>query len=350
MQLRDAGRLALDDPLERAPARHRRRRASPCASCSATPAACNANPTATGGSAPRAPTWTTLLAGLTADKIAYPPHRGVPLLQPGVRAARRGAGRLTGTRLGATCSTERILDAAGHAPHHLPGHRAVRPRLRRAPLARHAARGAAHRHRRDGPGRAALVDDRGPGPLGRVPGRPRPGGARPRRPLTEMCAPVVISDLDSWTRRARPRPRAVPRSASGCTSGTAARCPATSPRWPCTGPPAPPWSASPTRTACGPASSASSAGNLLTTVLDARAGARPAPWRPGRPRPPAGRSAELTGRWWWMGEEYEFALATAHRGDLVRTRLRRRAGRSASRPGGRTAGGAAAGARGRRDR
>ena len=35
--------------------------------------------------------------------------------------------------------------------------------------------------------------------LGGVPGRPGPGACSPPRPSTEMCAPVVISDLDAWT-------------------------------------------------------------------------------------------------------------------------------------------------------
>ncbi|MEU7871673.1 serine hydrolase domain-containing protein [Dactylosporangium sp. NPDC049140] len=42
--------------------------------------------------------------------------------------------------------------------------------------------------------------------------------------------------------------------------------------------------------------------NLLETVLE-REPARPAPWKPGAPPPPA--VAPLTGRWWWMGREYE---------------------------------------------
>ncbi|MFD0970941.1 serine hydrolase domain-containing protein [Plantactinospora endophytica] len=42
---------------------------------------------------------------------------------------------------------------------------------------------------------------------------------------------------------------------------------------------------------------------VLTAVLDAE----PAPVRPWRPAtaPPAGEVAELTGRWWWMGREFE---------------------------------------------
>jgi len=43
---------------------------------------------------------------------------------------------------------------------------------------------------------------------------------------------------------------------------------------------------------------------VLTTVLDAEP-VMPEPWRPAPP--PEGEAAELCGRWWWMGGEYEVA-------------------------------------------
>ena len=43
---------------------------------------------------------------------------------------------------------------------------------------------------------------------------------------------------------------------------------------------------------------------VLTTVLDAEP-VVPEPWRPAPP--PEGEAAELCGRWWWMGGEYEVA-------------------------------------------
>jgi len=49
----------------------------------------------------------------------------------------------------------------------------------------------------------------------------------------------------------------------------------------------------------------------LTAVLDAEPIA-PTPWRPAAE--PAGEAAELCGRWWWMGQEYEL---TADGADLV---------------------------------
>jgi hypothetical protein len=42
---------------------------------------------------------------------------------------------------------------------------------------------------------------------------------------------------------------------------------------------------------------------LLTTVLDHEPAPAPPPWRPGAAPPP--EIAPLTGRWWWMGREYE---------------------------------------------
>jgi CubicO group peptidase (beta-lactamase class C family) len=50
---------------------------------------------------------------------------------------------------------------------------------------------------------------------------------------------------------------------------------------------------------------------VLTTVLDAEP-ALPPPWRPAPP--PDGEAAELCGRWWWMGGEFE---VTADGTDLV---------------------------------
>jgi CubicO group peptidase (beta-lactamase class C family) len=59
------------------------------------------------------------------------------------------------------------------------------------------------------------------------------------------------------------------------------------------------------------------AAELLATVLD-REPAPPAPWRPASPPAPA--VAPLCGRWWWMGQEYEVS-AGAGAGELVVTPL-----------------------------
>ena len=261
LQLRDEGRLALDDPLERHLPGTARGRAHRCANCSATPAACSANPTATGGSGPRASTWPPCSPGVDRREDRLPAAPRVPLLQPGVRTARRGArtahraavvrpARRTG------CSTRWACAAPRYQ-----ADRAVRPRLRRAPLARHAARGTPHRHRRDGPRRAALVDDRATWPAG-----PRSWPTPTRRcwpptTLTEMCAPVVISDLDSWTgghglglELYRDGDRVYVGHGGSMPGYVAA--PAGAPAHPHRR-----WSASPTRTASAPAASPGSAGS-----------------------------------------------------------------------------------------
>jgi hypothetical protein len=51
-------------------------------------------------------------------------------------------------------------------------------------------------------------------------------------------------------------------------------------------------------------------GDLLDAVLD-REPARVTPWRPGAAPPP--EIEALTGRWWWMGREYEVAWDVAGR-------------------------------------
>ena len=185
---------------------------SRCANCSATSAGCSASRTATGGSGPPASTWTRSWPTLTPDKVAYPPLRGVPLLQPRVRAARRGAGPGRRRGLAGAGSTSGSSTRCGMDRTTYHAGRAVRPRLRRAPVARHAARGAAARRRRDGPGRAALVDRRATWPAGRRswptrPGGPGAGDASPR------CARPVVDQ--------RPRRAGPPGTASACSCGGA---------------------------------------------------------------------------------------------------------------------------------
>jgi CubicO group peptidase (beta-lactamase class C family) len=55
--------------------------------------------------------------------------------------------------------------------------------------------------------------------------------------------------------------------------------------------------------------------DAVTAVLDSEP-VVPSPWRP--PAPPAGEAAELCGRWWWMGREYEI---TADGADVVMSSL-----------------------------
>jgi len=123
----------------------------------------------------------------------------------------------------------------------------------------------------------------------------------PRETVDEMCAPVVISDLDSWTGgyglglqlfRAGER---VFVGHGGSMPGYVAHL------------------AVHRRSRLGVIVFANSYGlrgthiravalAALTAALDGEP-VTPTPWQP--PEPPAGEAAELVGRWWWMGREYE---------------------------------------------
>ncbi|MER7277683.1 serine hydrolase domain-containing protein [Dactylosporangium sp. NPDC000244] len=120
--------------------------------------------------------------------------------------------------------------------------------------------------------------------------------------MTEMCAPFVLSDLESWRAghglgiQLWRRGERVFVGHSGSMPGYVAVFAAHRP----------------SRTAVvafanaytmhHPGGLSAFGLDLLETVLD-REPVRSAPWAPGPP-PPAG-IAPLTGRWWWMGREYE---------------------------------------------
>ncbi|WP_432836977.1 serine hydrolase domain-containing protein [Dactylosporangium sp. CA-092794] len=122
----------------------------------------------------------------------------------------------------------------------------------------------------------------------------------------EMCAPVVMSDLDGWREayglglQLWRRGERVFVGHTGSMPGYV--CVIAVHR--------------PTRTAvvtCANAYTVQYPGglggfalDLIEAVLD-REPARPAPWRPGPPPPPD--VAPLTGRWWWMGREFEAGWA-----------------------------------------
>src|SRR5256885_7256175 len=57
--------------------------------------------------------------------------------------------------------------------------------------------------------------------------------------------------------------------------------------------------------------------DILTEILD-REPERPEPWRPGATPPPDAEA--LTGRWWWMGREYQASWDSVRR-ELVVTPL-----------------------------
>jgi CubicO group peptidase (beta-lactamase class C family) len=135
-----------------------------------------------------------------------------------------------------------------------------------------------------------------------------------RETVDEMCTPVAISDLESWTGGHGLGPQLyrvgerVFVGHGGSMPGYVAYLAVHRP----------------SRTgviafanAYGLAGTSIKAVGLaaLTAVLDAEPPA-PEPWRPAPP--PTGRLAELSGRWWWMGREFD---ARADGDDLVITCL-----------------------------
>jgi hypothetical protein len=141
---------------------------------------------------------------------------------------------------------------------------------------------------------------------------PDPAVLAPRT-LAEMCVPVAISDLDSWT-AGHGLGLEMTRQGERVYVGHGGSMP---------GYLATLWVHRPSRTAVvGFANSyglraGRHLGRLGVRVLTAVLDALPAPvtpWRPAAAPPPA-ELAELTGRWWWMGTELEFR-ADAGTGEL----------------------------------
>ncbi|MFI0795242.1 serine hydrolase domain-containing protein [Micromonospora rubida] len=252
----------------------------------------------------------SVLAGVGAHKIAYPPHRAYHYsnlaygLLGGVLEAVTGTGWFDLLRqrilepLGMTRTTYQAAEpfARGYVVH--PWHDTLREEPRTDTGAM-APAGQLWSTITDLGRWAAFLAD------------PDPAVLAPAT-LTEMCAPVVISDLDSWSsghglgvelNRVGDRVYVGHGgSMPGYVAGLAVH--------------------RPTRTAVvGFANSyglrVGHVGGLgrevLTTVLDAL----PDPVEPWRPTdaPPPAELAELTGRWWWMGAEFEFS-ADAAAGEL----------------------------------
>ncbi|MEU5941973.1 serine hydrolase domain-containing protein [Micromonospora sp. NPDC047548] len=308
MQERDAGRLALDDPLER------HLPGTPVGALTLRQLLGHA------GGLQREPDgqwWertegadlAALVAGLTPDKIAYPPHRAYHYSNLAYGLLGGVLERVTGTPW-AELMRKRILTPLGmdrttyHATEPYARGYVVHPwhdTLREEPRTDTGAMAPA------GQLWSTVTD------LGRWAAflaDPAPAVLAPET-LTEMCAPVVISDLDSWTGghglgveldRVGDR---VYVGHGGSMPGYVAALAVHRP----------------SRTAVvGYANSyglrsghlGGLARQLLTLVLDTE----PEPVTPWRPAatPPAEELAELTGRWWWMGTEFEFRADEA--GDL----------------------------------
>ncbi|GAB3154388.1 serine hydrolase domain-containing protein [Micromonospora sonneratiae] len=242
----------------------------------------------------------TLLAGLTPDKVAYPPHRVYHYSNLAYGLLGAVLERITGKPWWELLR-QRLLDplgmnrtsyqaeepfARGYVVHPWLGTLREEPRTDTGAM---APAGQLWSTITDLAKWAAFLAD------------PAPDLLAPAT-LTEMCAPVVISDLESW-RSGHGLGFELARTGDRVYVGHGGSMPG--------------YIAAltvyrPARTAV--VAFANSYGfrsgsigalsdQLLTTVLDLE----PAPVRAWRPAsaPPAPEVAELTGRWWWMGREYE---------------------------------------------
>lgn len=309
MQQRDAGRLALDDPLDR------HLPGTPVGALTLRQLLGHASglqrePDGDWWERTEGADLATLLAGLTPEKIAHPPHHVYHYSNLAYGLLGGVLERITGTPW-AELLRERLLQPLGmrrttyhptepYAPGYVvhPWHETLREEPRTDTGAM-APAGQLWSTVADLSRWAAFLAD------------PDPDLLAPAT-LTEMCAPVVISDLDSWTgghglgvELYRVGERVYlghGGSMPGYVAGLAVH--------------------RPSRTAvvdfansyglCRGHHIVGLAREVLTLVLDAEP-APPTPWRPAE-APPA-ELAALTGRWWWMGGEYEFRIDPA--GDLV---------------------------------
>ncbi|MEU1243294.1 serine hydrolase domain-containing protein [Micromonospora parva] len=292
MQLRDAGQLSLDDPLER----H-----LPGTAVGALTLRQLLGHASGMQREPEGDWWERsagtdlagLLDGLNADKIAYPPHTAYHYSNLAYGLLGGLLERLTGARwadlldervfgpLGMRRTTYTATEpyARGYVVHPWHGTLREEPRTDTGAM---APAGQLWSTIEDLGRWAAFLADPDPSVLA--------AGT-----LTEMCAPVVINDLDSWTgghglglELYRDGER-VYVGHGGSMPGYVATLVVHRP----------------TRTAV--VGFANSYGfpitklgrRVLTSVLDAEP-ALPQPWRPAAAAPGADL-AELSGRWWWMG-------------------------------------------------
>ncbi|WP_422735842.1 serine hydrolase domain-containing protein [Micromonospora sp. WMMD729] len=305
MQLRDAGRLALDDRLEQ----H-----LPGTALGALTLRQLLGHASGMQREPEGDWWEraegvdlpTLLAGVTADKIAYPPHTTYHYSNLAYGLLGGLLERLTGTPW-AELLADRVLGplgmrrttyaatepfARGYVVH--PWHHTLREEPRTDTGAM-APAGQLWSTIEDLGRWAAFLADPDPSVLA-------------AETLTEMCAPVVISDLDSWTgghglglELYRDGERVYVGHGGSMPGYVAALVVHRA-----------------SRTAVvGFANSygfgiTTLARRLLTSVLDTEPPV-PQPWRPVTAAP-APEVAELTGRWWWMGTSLDLRWDG---GDLV---------------------------------
>lgn len=307
MQERDAGRLALDDPLEK----H-----LPGTGVGAVTLRQLLGHASGLQREPEGQWWeraegadlATLLSGVSAAKIAYPAHRSYHYSNLAYGLLGGVLERITGTPW-ARLLRERILEplgmhrttyaatepfARGYVVHPWHGTLREEPRTDTGAM---APAGQLWSTIEDLARWAAFLADPAPGVL--APGT-----------LTEMCAPVVMNDLDSWTdghglglELYRDGDR-VYVGHGGSMPGYVAAL-AVHRR---------------SRTAVVGFANAYGFGigslgrRILTAVLDAEP-PLPRPWRPADAAPPAGVT-EVAGRWWWMGVPLDVSWDAAA-GELV---------------------------------
>ncbi|MFC7484125.1 serine hydrolase domain-containing protein [Luedemannella flava] len=138
----------------------------------------------------------SLVAGTGPEKAAWPPLRRYHYSNLAYGLLGGVAAKVAGTDWWSAVR-ERLLEPLG-----MPARRTRR--RSRSPVGTWCTRGTARcarappRRRRDGARRAAVVHRHRPRPLGRVPRRPRPGGARPRHGARDGL-PVVLGDPERWT-------------------------------------------------------------------------------------------------------------------------------------------------------
>ncbi|HEX5204438.1 serine hydrolase domain-containing protein [Paractinoplanes rhizophilus] len=240
-----------------------------------------------------------LLADLGYDKLSGPPFRRYRYSNLAYGLLGAVLARVTGESW-ATLAAKRVLDplgmkrttyapmepfARGYVVHALDGSLHEEPRLDSGAM---APAGQLWSTVTDMAKWAAFLTDPAPTVL-------------PRETVDEMCAPVVISDLESWTggyglglQLFRSGERVFV-GHGGSMPGYVAHL------------------AVHRRTRLGVVAFANSYGLRNTHIRDVALMAlnaaldgepeTPQPWQP--PARPTGEAAELAGRWWWMGREYE---------------------------------------------
>ncbi|MFJ8581991.1 serine hydrolase domain-containing protein [Micromonospora sp. NPDC093277] len=321
MQLRDAGRLSLDDPLDK------HLPGTPVGALTVRQLLGHASglqrePDGRWWERTEGADLATLVAGLTPEKIAHPPHHTYHYSNLAYGLLGGVLERITGTPW-AELLRERILEplgmlrttyhptepyARGYVVH--PWHDTLREEPRTDTGAM-APAGQLWSTVTDLARWAAFLAD------------PAPDVLAPAT-LAEMCSPVVIDDANTW-RSGRGLGLGLHREGERVYVGHGGSMP---------GYVATVEVHRPSRT--GVVGFANSYGfrtgslgalglRVLTTVLDAEPVAA-AQWRPATAPPPA-EVAELTGRWWWMGTALDLSWDTdsgrlvAHRRGIEVTRF-----------------------------